>query len=157
NAPMIVLLGREALSRFRLDRLDARLTAAAGFPMALSWVHWLYFVDAEALDAAELDRLCRILQAEPAADDLALDALVVPRLGTLSPWSSKATEIAIGAGLPLRRIERGQGFRWRSEAELSAEVRNAATGVLHDRMTQSCLGSLRDAAPLFHQQPPGEL
>ncbi|MCK7594570.1 phosphoribosylformylglycinamidine synthase [Pseudomarimonas salicorniae] len=154
---MIVLLGREALSRFRLDRLDARLTAASGAPMALDWVHWLYFVDADALDGDALARLCRILDAEPAAADLALDALVVPRLGTISPWSSKATEIVSGAGLAVRRVERGQGFRWTAARPLGEDAREAACAAIHDRMTESCLGGLDEVAPLFRKQSPGRL
>ncbi len=154
---MIVLLGREALSRFRLDRLDARLSAAVRQPLSLSWAHWLYFVDADALGGGDLSRLQRILDAEPLPETLALDALVLPRLGTISPWSSKATEIVSGAGIAIRRVERGQGFRWRAEAALDKAQRAAALEILHDRMTQSCLARIEDAAALYQGQTPAPL
>jgi phosphoribosylformylglycinamidine synthase len=154
---MIVLLGREALSRFRLDRLDARLRAATGAELAIEWSHWLYLADVDGLEPAALARLGQILQAEPAPAELTLDALVVPRLGSISPWSSKASEIIQGAGLAVRRVERGQGYRWRSEAALGQAAHEAALRVLHDRMTQSCLAGIEQAAALFQRRPPGAL
>ena len=82
--------------------------------------------------------------------------LVTPRLGTLSPWASKATDIAQHCGLGgIHRIERGTAF-WVKSAQqsLNEEARHILTGLLHDRMTETVLASLDDAARLFvHQDP----
>jgi phosphoribosylformylglycinamidine synthase len=153
---MIVLLGRPALSRFRLDRLDARLGQALGRPAQVVAAHWLYFVDADALAPDQQARLARILDAEPAPAELAVDALVLPRLGTLSPWSSKASEIVHGAGLPVRRVERGIGYQLQG-VDREDPAAATALALLFDRMTQSLLGSLAEAAPLFTRLQPAPL
>ncbi|HZD19463.1 MAG TPA: hypothetical protein VE325_02225, partial [Burkholderiales bacterium] len=69
--------------------------------------------------------------------------LVVPRLGTISPWSSKATDIAHNCGLAaVKRVERGTAYYMQSEhAGIAA--------LLHDRMTQTVLSSFDQAAQLF--------
>ncbi|GIX34539.1 MAG: phosphoribosylformylglycinamidine synthase [Lysobacteraceae bacterium] len=155
---MIVLLGREALSRFRLDRLDQRLRERAEAPLGLAWSRWIYLVDPEgAVDAAALSRLCRILEAEPMPEQPVPDLLVVPRLGTISPWSSKATEILRGAGLPVRRVERGQAMAWRDGLGPVPAVRRAVLEVLHDRMTQTVLERLAELEALFRNHPPAPL
>ena len=80
--------------------------------------------------------------------------LVTPRVGTLSPWSSKATDIARRCGLRgVERIERGIAFRL-SGIEVTAEVLDAAIPALHDRMTQSVLSTLEETRALFaHAEP----
>jgi phosphoribosylformylglycinamidine synthase len=82
--------------------------------------------------------------------------LVTPRLGTLSPWASKATDIARHCGLEqVLRIERGTAY-WVSTAgvSLSEEARQVLAGLLHDRMTETVLGALDDADKLFvHMDP----
>src|SRR6185503_14292782 len=77
--------------------------------------------------------------------------IVVPRLGTLSPWSSKATDIARNCGLAaVRRIERGMVYYLDSNAP-------ALAGTLHDRMTQTVLRSFEEAPRLFQHVPAREL
>ena len=68
----------------------------------------------------------------------ALSALVVPRLGTISPWASKATDIAKNCGIEaVRRIERGTLYRVYAEKALSDAEKDAVQALLHDRMTES--------------------
>jgi phosphoribosylformylglycinamidine synthase len=153
---MIVLLGRPALSRFRLDRLDARLSQTLGRPAAVAAAEFLYFIDADALGDEALAQLGRILDAAPPAGGLAFDAVVVPRHGTRSPWSSKASEIVAGAGLPVRRVERGIGYRL-AGIDRDDPVAAAALALLYDRMTQSLLGSLDEAGALFARLAPAPL
>ena len=136
---MIVFKGEAALSSFRVRALTERLNALSS-PLQVLATHWVYFVDLASAVEPPLAVLQRILRAEVSADlPTALSPWVVPRLGTRSPWSSKATEILRGVELPVRRVERGLVL------QLNASVEGAATGawsVLHDPMTQSiCLNA----------------
>src|SRR6185295_11947983 len=99
---------------------------------------WHFVHLRERASAAQLDRLRELLTYGPAArgerieDDL---LLVVPRLGTISPWASKATDIARHCGLEtVERIERGTAYRFESVAvrELGMPQRNALLSLIHD-------------------------
>ena len=155
---MIVLEGAPALSPFRRDRLQARLQAIVpGLRVTGAW-HG-YWVQPEPAATPDQATLCRILQAEAQPADAAPGAssrFVVPRLGTLSPWASKATELLRGAGLPVHRVERGMRIDltgWPDDASLQA----ALGKLLHDPMTQSLLASREAGAALFDAQPAGAL
>src|SRR5204863_498999 len=88
----------------------------------------------------------------------ALELLSVPRLGTISPWSSKATDIAHSCGLDqVRRIERGTLFRLLSSAAFSAQRVAALEPLLHDRMTQTVLVEVGQAELLFRRSEPRQL
>ena len=106
---MIVLEGQAALSPFRRERLEARLRALhPEFRIAGSWwTYWVVPADGAAPDPAALARILEAGQAVAARADGAVSRYVVPRLGTISPWASKATELLRGANLPVRRVERG--------------------------------------------------
>jgi phosphoribosylformylglycinamidine synthase len=152
---MILLDGRPALSPFRLERLNARLAALATGCRVVA-VHWLYAVEAAPGAAPDRARLAALLDAsgDAAPGDGGRGTLfVLPRLSTISPWSTKATEIARGGGLPVARIERGQ----RLEVEAlppDGDARRAVLGVLHDPMTQSVLAALDEVAGVFlHGEP----
>ncbi len=150
--------GPLALSPFRLDKLNAQLHAA-GLKTSSGGVagaRYIHFAKLErALTAAErgvLDQLLRYGSPWPDGDARASVVLVVPRLGTISPWSSKATDIAHNCGLGVvQRIERGIAYY--------LEQGNAAqvTGALHDRMTESVLYSIEQGAKLFQQVAPKPL
>ncbi|WP_290890713.1 phosphoribosylformylglycinamidine synthase [Arenimonas sp.] len=156
---MIVLEGLPALSPFRRDRLQNRLQQIVdGLRVTGAW--HAYFVEPAAGASPDLAALGRILEgctgSEPLADG-ARSRYVVPRLGTLSPWSSKATEIVQGAGLAVKRVERGlrldlAGLPPTGDARWPKLAR-----ALHDPMTQSLLASREDAAKLFVQLAPGAL
>ncbi len=160
---MIVLEGGPALSPFRRQRLQARLQAVVpGLGIEGAW--HVYFVqpgDGSPDPAA----LHRILQAGDAQAPLAAGAtsrFVVPRLGTRSPWSSKATELLQGAGLPVARVERGMrldlaGWPGQDDSSCRSEIEIALARRLHDPMTQSLLASRERARALFAAQPRGGL
>ncbi|KAG1175197.1 hypothetical protein G6F35_016587 [Rhizopus arrhizus] len=108
----MVLEGAPALSPFRRERLESRLQSIAP-SLRISGAWHVYFVQPEGSAVPDLATLCRILEAAPQADAVAEGAvsrIVVPRLGTLSPWSSKATELVRGlAGRCCRPAGAGQG------------------------------------------------
>ena len=147
---MIVLEGASALSAFRRERLQARLQSVHPHIRLLdAWP--VYWVEPDAGATPDESALRRILQAEPDAApraDGAVSRYVTPRLGTLSPWASKATELLHGATLPVQRVERGTRYDlagWPADAATQGELAK----VLHDPMTQSLLASCDDAAALF--------
>jgi phosphoribosylformylglycinamidine synthase len=148
---MIVFEGQAALSSFRLAALAARVaTLSPG--LGLTDSRWLYFVDSErALAPADLARISGILQASPASTEPRPAApWVLPRLGTRSPWSTKATEILRGAGLDVVRVERGVSYALNAPLPALAGL---AT-LLHDPMTQSLVTEGARLAGLFAAQAP---
>ena len=152
---MLTLPGASALSPFRLHRLLARLGGETAGIRGLG-ARFVHFVDVETpLDAQALAVLERLLEYGPrraAADEHGELFLVVPRPGTLSPWSSKATDIVRNAGLTaVRRVERGIAYYIDVPTGITPGQRSAMAAELHDRMVESVLGRLDDAARLFEQ------
>lgn len=147
---MIVLEGLPALSPFRRDRLQARLQAIAP-ELRVVGAWFAYWVEPEPGRTPDTDTLLRILEARPDRVPLAVGAVsrfVAPRLGTISPWASKAGELLRGAGQPVKRVERGTRIDLSGWPDDPA-VRAAVAKVLHDPMTQSLLADAADAAALF--------
>ncbi|UYB51695.1 phosphoribosylformylglycinamidine synthase [Xanthomonas sp. AM6] len=155
---MIVLEGASALSPFRRARLETRLQSVVpGLRIVDAW--HVYFIDSAADGAVDLAAAQRILQAQDAPAAAAAGALsryVVPRLGTRSPWSSKATELVRGAGLAIRRVERGTRLDLAGWPD-AAIAQAALAKLLHDPMTQSLLDSAAQAQALFQAPARGEV
>jgi phosphoribosylformylglycinamidine synthase len=149
---LLQLRGPQALSEFRLAKLAAALRKADPGIRAVA-AEFRHFVETDgALAARERAVLDRLLDygVAPGAAPLGGLRLVVPRRGTISPWSSKATDIARNCGLArVRRIERGIAYHVESKADLST--------LLHDRMTETVFGSFAEASQLFTQVPPRPL
>ena len=151
---VLPLRGVTALSDFRVEKLLQK-AAALGLPeVKLSSEFW-YFVGSEkALDAATVEKLQALLAAQsvketPEAREGLHLFLVTPRLGTISPWASKATNIAENCGLEgIERIERGMTV-W-LEGRLNDEQKQQWAALLHDRMTESVLPDFQTASKLFH-------
>ncbi|HLU61279.1 MAG TPA: phosphoribosylformylglycinamidine synthase [Gammaproteobacteria bacterium] len=156
---MLILRGSRALSDFRIDKLLERVRAVAPGVQAID-TRFEHFVEVEgelgADERALLERLLtygdeRAERSEPEGTLL----LVLPRFGTISPWSSKATDIARICGLSkVLRIERGVGY-WLQGAR--PEELAAIGAVLHDRMTETVVESLEDARGLFRHEKPRPL
>jgi len=150
------LMGEPALSDFRKHKLVNRICEFAGPGLELD-VRFVYLLESShPLEDSEIFVLQDLLHGEQVAD---LDRngllLVVPRLGTQSPWSSKATDIALHCGLSsISRIERGIAYFLPG---LQDEQRWPVAVLLHDRMTQSVLDMLDDARELFQHNPPRPL
>ena len=151
--PILFLRGERALSGFRIEKLLQK-AAALGLPEAEIRSEYWYFADcAEGLDAAEAEKLEALLAGQVASElpqssgSLHL-FLITPRIGTVSPWASKATDIAKNCGLAqIRRIERGMAV-WLS-GSLSEVQKQQWAALLHDRMTESVLPDFQVAAKLF--------
>ena len=153
--------GGNALSSFRaaamLPRLQSVNARIAG--VAARHVHWVWS-DAE-LARDEHDKLLGLLRygddyAGPIEGTL---IVVAPRLGTVSPWASKATDIARNCGSAVRRVERVTEYRLTLQRgllggtkTLTAVELQAAAALLHDRMTESVLPTREDAVHLFDEQ-----
>ena len=150
------LLGESALSDFRKRKLLDRVRAAAGGGIELE-AHWAYLVEADGPPASsDIAALQELLHGRHGASlDTEGLLLVVPRLGTQSPWSTKATDIARRCGLTgVKRIERGTAFR---VSGMDPAQREAVAACLHDRMTQSVFPSLEAAYGLFEHHAPRPL
>lgn len=137
---LIVHAGPPAFSRFRLERLREQLSGCDAFAQ---FVHVVQ--TNRALDAAELDVMEALLTYGPMSDQPRPVGqhigTVVPRLGSISPWSSKATDIFHTSGLdPVVRVERG--VRWFVDGAAASVLEQ-----LHDRMTERVIDE--DAADPF--------
>src|SRR5688500_10764264 len=138
---MIVLEGLPALSPFRRDRLTSRLRTISP-ELAVTGAWHVYFIEPEpgaSVDTAALGRILEGCIADEAPAAGAESRYVVPRLGTISPWASKATEIIRGAGHLVRRVERGLRLDLRGLPAAADPRWRALSRVLHDPMTQSLL------------------
>ena len=157
---ILELPGGAALSGFRLDKLNAALGLRRAGLVVVATRHWHLVEVARDPTPAERSSLDRLLAygeetSVPPAEGAHLRfALVTPRLGTISPWSSKATDIARQCGFAglVRRIERGTAYQLEGQGDLQA-----ALPLLHDRMTETVLASLTDAAALFRHVAPRPL
>lgn len=160
------LAGGNALSSFRAQQLQPALEAIHPKITAIAarFVH-LVVTDAPP-SAAEQERLAALLTyGDPYAGPQDGAAIVVtPRLGTLSPWASKATDIARNCGIAIRRVERITEYRITLKAgllgkapELTAEQMAQVAALLHDRMTESVVADRSAAAALFTELQPAPM
>jgi phosphoribosylformylglycinamidine synthase len=171
---MLTLPGTSAFSRFRLENLLSELQTIDSAITAVS-ARFMHFVQLDAeLEARQFGVLQGLLaygDAQIAAEgqDAVFwvgetpltqsaagftDLWVVPRLGTISPWSSKATEIANRCGLDnIRRIERGIEYRFATLAVLSGDSKRRLAALLHDRMTQQVVADLEQLALFAEHEP----
>ncbi len=156
---MIVLEGLAALSPFRRDRLETRLRQLAP-SIRIQGAWHIYFLEPEPGQALDTAAIGRILEGCPDTEPLsngAQSVFVTPRLGTLSPWASKATEILRGAGHRVIRVERGLRLDISGLPEASDESFTKVQRALFDPMTQSLLQSRKQAEQLFTHLPTGKL
>jgi phosphoribosylformylglycinamidine synthase len=160
---MLQIRGSNALSPFRHDKLMQALHEVAPHVETLH-AEFIHFAEVSRdLTPDEQTRLAQILTYGPASPREAAHGqllLVVPRPGTISPWSSKATDIARHCGLEMiNRIERGIAFYIKTQdgQALTVEDRAALLPLIHDRMTEAVLDSLEAAAQLFAHFPPAPL
>ena len=154
---MEILRGSPALSTFRINKL---LTVCHNkhLPIEKIYAEYIHFVDLSApLTCDQQVTLNQLLTYGPHAEQQDLTEqlyLIIPRIGTISPWSSKATDIAHNCGLAqIKRIERGIAYCFDGE-QLSKEQLAEFISLIHDRMMESVLTKLTDAEQLFTPQQP---
>ena len=158
---MLTLPGAPAFSRFRLDKFLGDLKGLSRVVTSVA-ARYTHFADLDReLAPDELRLLKRLLSYGPSrtvAFPEGAFLLVVPRFGTISPWSSKATDIARNCGLgAVRRLERGIAWHIGSRRPLDDEELTDLAVLLHDRMTESVLYRADDAARLFERHAPAPL
>jgi len=155
---ILKLRGSPAVSAFRLDKLNSRLAEIHVSLRVTASEHWHFAETARPLapgETAVLERLLDYGEAGPAGKGAM--RLVVPRLGTISPWSSKATDIVHRCGLDaVRRIERGTAWFFATTSVPDADLRRALE-LIHDRMTETVLASPDAAEALFVRHEPRPL
>jgi phosphoribosylformylglycinamidine synthase len=160
---LLTLRGRNALSEFRLKKLTQALKRTAPAITAITAEYWHFAALKTALQPPQRKILERILTYGPAPAEVSESGrllLVVPRLGTISPWASKATDIAHSCGLDaVERIERGVAYyvSVKPGKRLDAAQSAALFALIHDRMTETVLDSLDAASHLFQHFAPQPL
>ena len=162
---ILLVLGSSALSQFRQERLLAKFKTQ-GLPIAGVEARYEHFVWCKQTpDAATTQRLTQLLDygSQVAAAEAHASALilrVIPRLGTMSAWASKATDIAHNCGFAsVLRIERGLHYvltperNWLKTQKLDAAMLAQAADCLHDRMTETVVDASFDPQALFASLP----
>ena len=153
---MLILRGAPALSAFRHGKLLAQLTDKVPAVRGL-YAEFAHFAEVSGtLGADEQQVLARLLKygpSVPVQEPAGRLFLVIPRFGTISPWSSKASDIARNCGIDkIQRLERGIAYY--VEGDFSEADAGLIAAALHDRMTQLVLEQFEGAAELFsHAQP----
>jgi phosphoribosylformylglycinamidine synthase len=162
---MLILRGAPALSAFRLDKLAQKL-ALVHPDIRLLHTEFVHFAQLQQPLADERRQiLASLLEYGPEFDagsigglDTAALRLVVPRPGTISPWSSKATDIAHNCSLvEIERLERGVAWYFELPAQLTDAQRAELDALVHDRMTEAVLGEFEAAQQLFEHAAPAPL
>ncbi|MGV0984127.1 MAG: phosphoribosylformylglycinamidine synthase [Limnohabitans sp.] len=160
-----IIEGASALSDFRIAQLLPRLAEISPQiqGIAARFVH-LVATTTPLQDAQKQTLSALLTYGEPYAGPVDGPVIVVsPRIGTVSPWASKATDIAHNCGFEVRRVERLTEYRFVMKsgllgtAKLSAEQLGQVAAVLHDRMTESAMPSRDEAAALFTALDPAPM
>lgn len=155
---MRILRGSPALSEFRVSKL-LETCREHNLPVTGIYAEFMHFADLSAdLDATELTKLEQLLTYGPSAKEHQGQGwlfLVTPRPGTISPWSSKATDIAHNCGLSkIKRLERGTAYYIETESSLSESHQQAIKVLIHDRMMEVVFSELESASTLFTKAQP---
>ncbi|TKB47114.1 phosphoribosylformylglycinamidine synthase [Thalassotalea mangrovi] len=158
---MEILRGAPALSDFRIKKLLAQC-AQLNLPVTDVYAEFMHFShNSAALTSDELSKLEKLLTYGPTIEEHEPQGtlfLVTPRPGTISPWSSKSTDIAHNCGLDkIIRLERGIAYYVETSKELSAEQTSVLTALFHDRMMEVVFASFEQAESLFASAEPGTL
>ena len=152
---MFIVAGAPAHSSFKQTQLLTRLASISSVQSIES--QWVYLFD-QTLNEQQQQSALQLLndgasfEVRQAASD-EVQILVTPRVGTISPWSSKATDIFANCNTPVHRLERGVLFTLKGISEISDEVKQ----ILHDRMTESVFNKIDDATALFSETEPKPL
>jgi len=155
---MQIFRGSPALSSFRSEKLLSQLQSSVS-SISHVYAEYVHFADVEGeLSAEQTATLQKLLTYGPAysVEEPAGELLVViPRFGTISPWASKATDIAHNCGLQsVHRLERGVAYYIQASGTLGDADIQSAKALIHDRMIEIVLNDFNEAAALFDQAEP---
>tara|TARA_B100000959_G_scaffold103640_2_gene109289 strand:+ start:6182 stop:10105 length:3924 start_codon:yes stop_codon:yes gene_type:complete len=158
---ILCIKGQRALSEFRIKKLNSILKEVHA-ELILKHAAYRYYVKLnDVLESDELDRLSALLLSGERVikgNETSNRITVVPRIGTISSWSSKATDIVHACALhTVERIERGVCFFFNAPESLETKQMHAIQKALHDRMTESVLTEDLSVAALFAQHKPQPL
>ncbi|CAM3029482.1 phosphoribosylformylglycinamidine synthase [Vibrio rarus] len=150
---MRILRGSPALSEFRVQKL-LELCREQDLPVTGIYAEFMHFADVSAeLDASETDKLEKLLTYGPTIEEHEPQGtllLVTPRPGTISPWSSKSTDIAHNCGLnTVKRLERGTAYYVETSTQLDEAQLKAVKALIHDRMMEVVFNEMDQASALF--------
>lgn len=157
---MLTIEGGNALSDFRIQQFHRQLQNSSQKVESFTAKFYHFIHSDRDLNGEELNRLKALLGHVPASTNTKEDflILVTPRVGTISPWSSKSTDIAHNCGLQnIERIERGTLYRFSLTNSLNQEEKSSIADLLHDRMTESVCFDLNAAKSLFTEESRREL
>jgi len=163
TSQMISLRGSAALSPFRIEKIQKKLDEICPNIGHVYAEFWHFAWVETALSAEQENTLDQILMYGPsmqAEDSQGELILVLPRVGTISPWASRATDIVRHCGLSeVQRVERGIAYyvKTKNGQALSAAERQQLLPLIHDRMTESVFSTLEDAQKLYHTDAPKPL
>ena len=155
--------GSAALSAFRTEKILQQLRSAVPDISHVYADYWHFIFSVGALNNEQERILGQILTYGPTASQETPDGqlfLVIPRIGTISPWASRATDIVQHCGLDnVQRVERGIAYYVKRDkgAAFSQEELKAIRAVIHDRMTESVIFQFEDAEKLYHVAEPAPL
>lgn len=155
---MRILRGSPALSEFRVNKL-LELCRELSLPVTGIYAEFAHFAELTAdLDVSEVEKLEKLLTYGPTIEEHEPEGLLLlatPRPGTISPWSSKSTDIAHNCGLAkVSRLERGTAFYIETSSELSELQLVELKAILHDRMMEVVFTDFESAAALFKVAEP---
>ncbi|MGH1538866.1 MAG: phosphoribosylformylglycinamidine synthase [Arenicella sp.] len=159
---MLHIPGSQAISSFRIEKLLPQVKRE--FPqiqqLVSEYQHFVDIVD-QSLSDQQTETLHQLLTYGPsrrAVEHKGQLILVLPRFGTISPWSTKATDIVHNAGLPIiKRVERGIAWYVQSDTILSDGELGKLAGSLHDPMTESVVFSFAEVDDIFVEHLPQPL
>lgn len=158
---MLILPGSVALSNFRRNKLLTTLQALVPTITAIqtAYVHFVRSTrELTELEQTQLKTILEYGEEQGAGLPNGNLFLVTPRPGTISPWSSKATDIVHNCGLKVvERVERGIAYSIETTNQLSSAEQTKISQVLHDRMTETVLNDYQDAVVLFSTAEPAPL
>ena len=159
---MKILAGSSALSAFRINKILSSCREQS-IPITNIEAQYIHFIDlSDELTVQQQLTLDKLLQYGPKSAQINVEDktskilfLVTPREGTISPWSSKATDIAHNCGLSqIHRIERGIAYYVQASSLLTDCQKNTFLGLIHDRMMETVLSSFEQAEQLFKADQP---
>ncbi|MFC0322718.1 phosphoribosylformylglycinamidine synthase [Gallibacterium melopsittaci] len=163
---MLIFRGATALSDFRLSRLSSQL-AEQQILLRNCETHYLYFVEVKKpLNPEQIDHLNQLFEANAvmsfpvtqATESFLQGQIVIPRIGTISPWSSKATDIIHSCGLSdVVRAERGILYHCEFDTVLTAAQQDQFVKLIHDRMMEEVVEDYDRLVEIFAQQDPKPL